>query len=150
MPDPLSHQPAVAAGYTKYVQKYSRSVYALSSLLLGQGTEAEEAVVKTFAALYESYLQKRLDPLAFSHDAYRECIQQCSRLAQTHKPCYANMLSWENRLVQALRYGLKLPLPEISAILQRSVPALKVQLRQVREQMAAQENLLPKSSLTAG
>ncbi|WP_019913806.1 hypothetical protein [Paenibacillus sp. HW567] len=150
MPDPLSHQPASAAGYVKYVQKYSGSVHTLSSLLLGQGTEAEEATARTFAVLYEPYLQKRLDPLALSRNAYRECIQQCSRLTQTYKPIYANMLSWENRIVQALRYGLQLPLPEISAILQRSVPDLKAQLRQVREQMAAQKNLLPKSSLTAG
>lgn len=150
MPDPLSHQSPSSAGYAQYVQKYSGSVCALSRLLLGQETGAEEAAVKTFAALYEPYLQKRLDPLAFSLDAYRECIQQCSRLTQARKPCSANMLTWESRLVLALRYGLQLPLSEISAILQRSVPDLKAQLRQVREQMAGQESLLPKSSLTAG
>ncbi|MBY9078635.1 sigma-70 family RNA polymerase sigma factor [Paenibacillus sp. HN-1] len=151
MPDPLPHRPPSSAGYAKYVQKYSGSVYALSKLLLGQGTEAEEATVKTFAALHESYLQHRLDPLAFPLDAYRECIQQCVRLIQAHKPGCANMPTWENRLVLALRYGLQLPLPEISAILQQSVPTLKAQLRQIREQMAAQESfLLPKSGLTAG
>lgn len=150
MPDPLSHQPASAAGFAKYVQKHSGSVYALSRLLLGQGAAAEEAVVKTFAALYEPYLQKRLDPLAFSLAAYRECIRHCSGMTQANPSCPTNALSWDNRLVQALRYGLKLPLPEISSILQRNIPALKAQLRQVREQMAAQESLLPKSSLTAG
>ncbi|OKP99954.1 hypothetical protein [Paenibacillus sp. P46E] len=150
MPDPVSLQPASEARFAEYVQKYSRNVCALSSLLLGQGTGAEEATIKTFAVLYEPFLKKSFDPQAFSLEAYRACIQQCSRLAQAQNPGYANVLSWEHQLVQALRYGMVLPLPEISAILQRSVPDLKAQLRQVREQMATQAVLLPKSSLTAG
>ncbi|WP_238650856.1 hypothetical protein [Paenibacillus piscarius] len=46
-------------------------------------------------------------------------------------------------LRSALWYGLQLPLSDISGILQRSIPELKVRLRSIREQMAAAHSALP-------
>ena len=143
MPDPLSPKAAPAAGFTSYVEQYSGTVYALSSLLLGKGAGADYAATATFAALYEPCLKGRILAKDFFTTACMECIRQCSLLAPDQREYASVQLSWEDRIVAALRYGLKLPLPEISLILQTNVPVLKAQLRGIREQMTAVQAALP-------
>ncbi|WP_340021092.1 hypothetical protein MHI24_19010 [Paenibacillus sp. FSL K6-1096] len=142
MPDPLP-QAAAAAGFTDYVQDYSGPVYALSCLLLEKGARAEQAAAATFAALYTEWAKGRLPDNAGAADAYRECIRQCALLAPDRSRCTCALLSWEDMTVSALWYGLQLPLSDISGILQRSIPELKVQLRSIREQMAAASSQIP-------
>ncbi|OKP88006.1 hypothetical protein A3844_09360 [Paenibacillus helianthi] len=139
-----------ASEFAEYVEKYSGNIFTLCRLLLGQGSEAEEAAVKSFTELYIPYLRKGCDPQSFSLLAYRECIRHCFRIAQGRKASSTACLSWEDQLVHALRYGLRLPLAEISPILMKSMPELKAQLRQMRELLAGHEAALPKSSLSAG
>ncbi|MNN57190.1 hypothetical protein D3C81_1721640 [compost metagenome] len=57
-------------------------------------------------------------------------------------------LSWDDQLVKALWYGLLLPLPEIGKILGKSLPALKAQLRHVREHAAGQKPLRSQANLS--
>lgn len=143
MPDPLPPKAAAAADFTCYVQLYSGPLYALSCLLLGKGVRADRAVTATFAALYEPWLKESGRTEDFSTTAYIECIRQCSLFAQDHSRSVSARLSWEDQITSVLWYGIQLPLPEISRILQRSVPELKAQLRGIREQMAAEQAALP-------
>ncbi|AIQ66745.1 hypothetical protein [Paenibacillus graminis] len=150
MPDPLSRTSASTAGFAEYIEKYSGNIYMLSRLLLGQGAEAEEAAVKSFTELYEPYLRTGCDAQSFSLQAYRECIRCCSRIAQGRKSRISACLSWEDQLVHALRYGLRLSLTDISLILRMNLPELKAQIRQMREQLAAHEAETPTASLSVG
>ena len=148
MPDPLSSKAAAAAGFTGYIEQYSGTVYALSCLLLEKGTRADQAAIATFAALYEPWLKGSIPTDTFYLAAYRECIRQCSLFAQDRGRCSSALLTWEDQIASALWYGIQLPLPEISLILQRSVPELKAQLREIREHMAAARPAVPRP--TAG
>ncbi|QQZ63096.1 hypothetical protein JI735_11735 [Paenibacillus sonchi] len=150
MPDPLSRTSASTAGFAEYIEKYSGNIYTLSRLLLGQGAEAEEAAVKSFTELYEPYLRTGCDAQSFSLQCYRECIRHCSLIAQGCKPRISACLSWEDQLVHALRYGLRLSLADIGLILEKNLPELKAQIRQMREQLAAHEAAMPTASLSAG
>ncbi|WP_379158453.1 hypothetical protein [Paenibacillus sp. sgz5001063] len=145
-----SRTAASASEFAEYVEKYSENILTLCSLLLGQGSEAETAAVKSFTELYVPYLRKGCCPQSFSILAYRACIRHCSRIAQDRKACLAACLPWEDQVVHALRYGMRLPLTEISEILMKSLPELKAQLRQMRELLAAHEATLPTSNLSAG
>ncbi|MNC50725.1 hypothetical protein D3C76_367070 [compost metagenome] len=150
MPAPKSRTAASLAGFAEYVQKYSRNIYTLCRLLLGQGSEAEEAAVKSFTALYEPYLRTGSDSQSFPLQAYRECIRHCTLIAQSRNVRSAACLSWDDQLVHALRYGLRLPLAEICPILQKGMPELKAQLRRMREQLATHAAALHDSNLSAG
>ena len=132
-----------AAGFTDYVQQHSGPVYALSCLLLEKGARAEQSAAATFAALYAEWAKGRLPAGAGAADAYRECIRQCALLAPDRSRCTCALLSWEDVTVSALWYGLQLSLSDISEILQRSIPELKVRLRGIREQMASTHSALP-------
>lgn len=145
MPDPLSTKAAAAAGFTGYIEQYSGTVYALSCLLLEKGTRADQATTATFAALFEPWLKGSIQS-DFSLAAYRECIRQCSLVAQDRGRCSSALLTWEDQIASALWYGIQLPLPEISLILQRNVPELKAQLREIREHMAAARPAVPRPS----
>ncbi|AIQ27310.1 hypothetical protein P40081_03180 [Paenibacillus sp. FSL P4-0081] len=146
MPDPLSSNAVPAAGFTSYIEQYSGTIYALSCLLLEKGARADQAAIATFAALYEPWLKGSIQADAYSLAAYRECIRQCSLVAQDRGRCSSALLTWEDQIASALWYGIQLPLPEISLILQRSVPELKAQLRGIREQMAAARPAVPRPS----
>lgn len=146
MPDPLSSKAAAAAGFTSFIEQYSGTIYTLTCLLLEKGTRADQAATATFAALYEPWLKGGIQSDAFSLAAYRECIRQCSLVAQDCGRCSSALLTWEDQIASALWYGIQLPLPEISLILQRSVPELKAQLRVIREQMAAVRSAVPRPS----
>jgi hypothetical protein len=145
MPDPLSSEAAAAAGFAGYIEQYSGTVYALSCLLLEKGARANQAAIATFAALYEPWVKGNIQS-DFSLAAYRECIRQCSLVAQDRGRCSSTLLTWEDQIASALWYGIQLPLPEISLILQRGVPELKAQLRGIREQMAAARPAVPRPS----
>ncbi|QUL55515.1 hypothetical protein KDC22_02750 [Paenibacillus tritici] len=144
MPDLLSPKAANTAGFKHYVEQYSGPVYALSCLLLEKGARADQAAAATFASLYELWLKGSLPQgKAGSPAAYKECIRQCSTLAQERSHCTSALLSWEDQIASALWYGLQLPLSDISQILQHNVPELKAQLRGIRKQMAAAHSTMP-------
>ncbi|MEK5234593.1 hypothetical protein NST99_02600 [Paenibacillus sp. FSL L8-0470] len=147
MPDPLSPEWTAASEFAEYVQKNTGNIYALTSLLLGEGAVAEKTAMKTFTELYTRYLHDDFIPQPFSLVAYRECIQQCSRAAEECSLFVSNGLAWEDQIVQVLWYGMLLPLPAISTILEQSVPVLKTRLRHVREQMCRLETLRPEANL---
>ncbi|WP_054943089.1 hypothetical protein [Paenibacillus ihuae] len=148
MPDLLSPQPAAAAGFEPYIREYSGGVLALSSILLGKGSEAERVTAVTFNKLYEPYCKGKLKAADFPVEAYRECILQCTKSAKSRTLRNSKELSWDDQLVKALWYGLLLPLPEIGTILGKSLPALKAQLRQVREHTAGQKPLRSQANLS--
>lgn len=143
MPDPLSPKAAAAAGFNHYTRQYSGPVYALSCLLLDKGVRAEQATTATFAALHPLWLKGSLTGDSAAASAYRECIRQCAPLATDHSRCTSALLSWDDYVASALWYGMQLPLPDISQILECSVPELKARLRGIREQMAAAHSALP-------
>ncbi|MEK4518731.1 hypothetical protein NSS64_25940 [Paenibacillus sp. FSL H8-0122] len=143
MPDPLSPKLTAAAGYNPYTQQYSGPVYALSCLLLEQGARAEQAAIATFVALHPLWLKGSLSGDGAAAAAYRECIRQCAVLARDRSRCASPLLNWDDHVASALWYGIQLPLPDISQILERSIPELKAQLRGIREQMAAAHSALP-------
>lgn len=150
MPDPLPSTAGLSynSKFADCVQKYTNNIYALSSLLLEQSAEAEKITFRTFAELHKIYLQDDFNAEAFSIDAYRFCIRQCSYRIAHRNLLSAKALPWEEQLVKVMWYGLKLPLPTISIILQRSIPVLKTQLRHVREQMTAEVEILPSANLS--
>lgn len=153
MPVPLSTRPVLAAEFEACVQKHSGDILAFSSLLLGPGATAEDVAVQSFTALHNSLMQGKLKlhSQALLLESYQECIKQCSRAIKDRKFCSSRTLSWEDRIVQALRYGLLLPLADISTILGKSVPAVKAQLRQMRErQSATPEVRVPSANWSAG
>jgi hypothetical protein len=147
MPDPLpaeSHRTIFA----ECVQKYTHEIYKLSSLLLQQSAEAEKVTIRTFKELHKTFRQKSFDRQLFSIEAYRSCIRHCADYYARRSLLSPKALPWEEQLVKVLWYGLQLSLHEISSILQKSVPALKDQLRRVREQMTAQVDFLPSGNLS--
>ncbi|CAH1214247.1 hypothetical protein PAECIP111892_03994 [Paenibacillus auburnensis] len=148
MPDLLSPQPAAAAGFEQYIREYSGGVLALSSILLGKGSEAERVTAGTFNKLYVLYCKGKLKAADFSVEAYRECILQCTKSAKSRNLRTSKELSWDDQLVKALWYGLLLPLPEIGTILGKSLPALKAQLRRVREHTAGLKPLRSQANLS--
>lgn len=148
MPDPLSLQTAAAAGFEEYVREYSGGIYALSTILLGKGSEAENLTAVTFKKLYEPYRKGKLSSADLSVEAYRVCIQLCAKSAKSRNLRTSKELSWDDQLVKALWYGMQLPLPEIGKILGKSTPVLKAQLRHVREHTAAQKPVRPKANLS--
>lgn len=149
MPDPLPKEVTYSANFTEYVQKYSGTVLTLSSLLLEASTDAEQITISTFAELYKPYRRAELNPQLFPILAYRSCIRQCAELTAVRVSRSTKDLTWDEQIVKSLWYGMKLTLPEISTILQKSVPVVKAQLRHVREEMAAQGNTLPNANLSA-
>ncbi|MRN55488.1 hypothetical protein [Paenibacillus monticola] len=149
MPDPLPTEAAYSATFTEYVQKYSGAILTLSSLLLEESTEAEQITVSTFTELYKPNRRAELNPQLFPILAYRSCIHHCAGLTAGRVSRSAKDFTWDEQIVKSLWYGMKLSLPEISTILQKSVPVLKAQLRHVREEMAAQGNTLPNANLSA-
>ncbi|MEK3899463.1 MULTISPECIES: hypothetical protein [unclassified Paenibacillus] len=142
MPDPLPPKLTAAAGFNHYTQQYSGPVYALSCLLLDKGARAEQATTATFAALHPLWLKGSLTGDSAAASAYRECIRQCAALARNHSRS-ASVLNWDDHVASALWYGIQLPLPDISQILECSIPELKARLRGIREQMAAAHSALP-------
>lgn len=151
MPDPLSPKPASAAEFEACVKKYSGEILKLSILLLGPESKAEEIAVQSFIELHDFFLQDNLQAQALFLQAYRECIKQCARTAKERKFYSSRPLPWEERILQALRYGMRLGVPEISSILGKSIPAVKTQLRELREQhMASPEAKIPGNELSAG
>lgn len=144
LPDGLSYSPKFA----DCVRKYTNDIYALSFLLLEHSAEAEKVTFRTFVDLHKIYKQDNFNAEFFSLDAYRSCIQQCSDRILRRNLLSAKSLPWEEQLVKVMWYGMKLPLPTISIILQRSVPVLKMQLRHVREQMTATVDILPSANLS--
>ncbi|ETT39044.1 hypothetical protein C162_28434 [Paenibacillus sp. FSL R7-269] len=143
MPDPLSPTAAAAAGFNHYTRQYSSPVYALSCLLLEKGARAEQATTATFVALHPLWLKSSLSGDSAAAAAYRECIRQCAVLARDHSRCAATLLNWDDHVASALWYGIQLPLPDISQILDCSILELKARLRGIREQMAAAHSALP-------
>ena len=149
MPDPLPVERTYSTQFAECVQKYTNDIYALSSLLLEQSSEAEKATLRTFAELYKIYRrQDDFDLQLFSVQAYRSCIRQCADSFARHSLLSAKTLPWEELLVKAMWYGLRLSLPQISMILQKNVPILKAQLRHVREQMTAEVDLPSSANLS--
>lgn len=148
MPDPLPAGSPRRTIFAECVQKNTNDIYALSSMLLQQSAEAEKVTIRTFKELHKIFLQKSFDSQLFSIEAYRSCIRQCADYYARRSLLSAKALPWEEQLVKVMWYGLKLSLPQISIILQKSVPVLKDQLRHVREQMTAQEDLLPSGNLS--
>ncbi|MEK3875012.1 hypothetical protein [Paenibacillus sp. FSL M7-0420] len=143
MPDPLSPKLTAAAGFNPYTQQYSGPVYALSCLLLEQGARAEQAAIATFVALHPLWLKGSLSGDGAAAAAYRECIRQCAMLTHDRSRYASALLNWDDHVASALWYGIQLPLPDISQILECSIPELKAQLRGIREQMAAAHSALP-------
>ncbi|MFD5022208.1 hypothetical protein ACFWMP_25235 [Paenibacillus sp. NPDC058367] len=117
-------------------------------MLLQQSVEAEKVTIRTFKELHKIFRQKSFDSQLFSIEAYRSCIRQCADYYARRSLLSAKTLPWEEQLIKTMWYGLKLSLPQISIILQKSVPVLKAQLRRVREQLTAQEDLLPSGNLS--
>lgn len=148
MPDPLPAESTRSIIFAECVQKYTNDIYTLSSMLLQQSAEAEKVTIRTFKELHKIFRQKSFDRQLFSIEAYRSCIRQCADYYARRSLLSAKALPWEEQLVKVMWYGLKLSLPQISIILQKSVPVLKGQLRHVREQMTAQEELLPSGNLS--
>lgn len=142
MPDPLSPKAAAAAGFNHYTRQYSSPVYALSCLLLEKGARAEQATTATFVALHPLWLKSSLSGDGAAAAAYKECIRQCAVLARNRSRS-ASALNWDDHVASALWYGIQLPLPDISRILECSIPELKARLRGIREQMAAARSALP-------
>ncbi|WP_340006483.1 hypothetical protein MHH52_02670 [Paenibacillus sp. FSL K6-0276] len=148
MPDPLPTESTYRIIFAECVQKYTNEIYTLSSLLLQQTAEAEKITIRTFKELHKIYRQKNFDRQLFPIEAYRSCIRQCADYYSRRSLLSAKALPWEEQLVKVMWYGLKLSLPQISIILQKNVPTLKAQLRHVREQMTAQEDLMPTGNLS--
>ena len=148
MPDPLPAGSPRRTLFAECVQKYTNDIYTLSSMLLQQSTEAEKVTIRTFKELHKIFRQKSFDSQLFSIEAYRSCIRQCADYYARRSLLSAKPLPWEEQLIKTMWYGLKLSLPQISIILQKSVPVLKAQLRHVREQLTAQEDLLPCGNLS--
>lgn len=148
MPDPLPAESTRRTIFTECVQKNTNDIYALSSMLLQQSAEAEKVTIRTFKELHKIFRQKSFDSQLFSIEAYRSCIRQCADYYARRSLLSAKALPWEEQLVKVMWYGLKLSLPQISMILQKSVPVLKDQLRHAREEMTAQEALLPSGNLS--
>lgn len=143
MPDPLSPKAASAAGFNHFIQQSSGPVYALSCLLLEKGARADQAATATFVALHPLWLKGSLLGDGAAAAAYRECIRQCAVLARDRSRCASALLNWDDHVASALWYGIQLPLPDISQILECSIPELKARLRGIREQMAAAHSALP-------
>jgi hypothetical protein len=115
------------------VEQYAGSVYTLCILLLKDPQLAEQAAVHTFTALGRSF---RLTPdpsLPGSIQVYRTCLSQCSCTPAARLAGESGQPACDRLVLSALRYGLGLPLADISAILQLAVPELKIQLRSLRE-----------------
>lgn len=148
MPDPLPPESTYSTKFAECVQKYTNEVYVLSSMLLEQSNEADKITIRTFTELHKIYRQDDFDPQLFSIHAYRTCIHQCADSFARRSLLSAKALPWEEQLVKVMWYGLKLPLSQISIILQKSVPALKAQLRAVREQMTTQTDILTSANLS--
>lgn len=148
MPDPLPAESRRSTIFAECVQKCTNEIYTLSSMLLQQSAEAEKVTIRTFKELHKIFRQKSFESQLFSIEAYRSCIRQCADYYARRSLLSAKALPWEEQLVKVMWYGLKLSLPQISIILQKSVPVLKAQLRHVREQMTAQEDLLPSGNLS--
>lgn len=149
MPDPLPAELPRRTIFAECVQKYTNDIYTLSSLLLQQSAEAEKITIRTFKELHKIFRQKSFDSELFSIEAYRLCIRQCADCYARWSLLSGQALPWEEQLIKAMWYGLKLSLPQISIILQKNVPTLKAQLRHVREQMTAQEDLMLSNNLSA-
>lgn len=148
MPDPLPAKSIYSTKFVECIQKYTNEVFILSSMLLQQSSEAEKVTIRTFTELHKIYHQDDFDPRLFSIDAYRSCIRQCYASFARRSLLSSKALPWEEELIKAMWYGLKLSLPQISIILQTNVPVLKAQLRHVREQMTAEVDILPSASLS--
>lgn len=148
MPDPLPAESTYSPIFAEHVKKYANEIYALSSMLVEPSTEAEMITINTFTELHKIYRNNDFDPQLFSIEAYRSCIRQCADYYARRSFLSAKALPWEEQLVKAMWYGLKLSLPQISMILQKSVPTLKMQLRHMREQMTTQVDLLPRANLS--
>lgn len=148
MPDPLPAQSPRRTIFAECVQKCTNDIYTLSSMLLQQSAEAEKVTIRTFKELHKIFRQKSFDSQLFTIEAYRSCIRQCADYYACRSLLSAKALPWEEQLIKTMWYGLKLSLPQISIILQKSVPVLKAQLRRLREQLTAQEDLLPSGNLS--
>lgn len=148
MPDPLPSESTYSTKFAEYVQMYSSNIYTLSFMLLQQSSEAEKVTVRTFKELHKKYRQDNLNSEVFSIDAYRSCIRLCADSFACRSLLSSKILPWEELLIKAMWYGLKLPLSQISLILQTNVPVLKAQLRHVREKMTAEVDLLPSVNLS--
>ncbi|MFE4713764.1 hypothetical protein ACFRAM_23185 [Paenibacillus sp. NPDC056722] len=117
------------------VEQYADSVYTLCILLLKDPQLAEQAAVHTFTALGRS---SRLTPgssLPGSIQVYQTCLSQCSLTPAARLAGEPGQPAGNRLVLSALRYGLGLPLADISTILHLPVPELKIQLRALREDM---------------
>ncbi|OBZ10481.1 hypothetical protein A8L34_17940 [Bacillus sp. FJAT-27264] len=117
------------------VEQYADSVYTLCILLLKDPQLAEQAAVHTFTALGRS---SRLTPgssLPGSIQVYRTCLSQCACTPAARLAGEPGQPACDRLVLSALRYGLGLPLADISTILHLPVPELKTRLRTLREDM---------------
>ncbi|KGE19533.1 sigma-70 family RNA polymerase sigma factor [Paenibacillus wynnii] len=131
----LSHSRTNAHLFAEFVQKYTGSVYSLSSILTESSVKAEEVSIHTFAELHKSFRQDRFNPQLGPIQAYQICIRECYAFLESCTSSSEIMLCPADKVLCALRFGLKLPLSEISAVLEETPPALKAKLRRVREKM---------------
>ena len=123
--------------FAEWVKEHCSSIHSLSTLLMESSEEAENLTIQTFTELYTYGQQNEWQPIL----AYQCCIRRW--LASLHpSQQFKKKLSPEDTLLCALWYGLKLPLPEISTILEKDVPVLKAQLRAIREQMSGESSKL--------
>ncbi|WP_194434119.1 hypothetical protein [Paenibacillus segetis] len=131
---------------------YADSLYALSYLLLEDNTAAEQVTTNTFLELCEPFAQDNWDPKTFSLHAYQSCIRQCTeRVVDVDRQLLSpDTPTLDEKALEFLWYGLKLPLIEISVILSNSIPTLKEQLIMIRERArvkASTMQVLPRKNL---
>ncbi len=138
MQDPLPAICPVSSKFQDYVSQLSSRIYSLSTLLLEHTAQAEHITIATFKELYELNSRKPItDQTVFFTAAFQSCIRLCAE-QKSHLISGSSREGklQEDQAIKALWYGLRLPMPEISLILEISVPELKSRLRGLREQMA--------------
>lgn len=101
MPDPLPTESSSCIQFTECVQRYTNEIYALSSMLLQQTAEAEKITISTFHELHNVHSPHNCDPLRFSIEAYRTCIEQCAD-SYAHRSILSakEALPWEEQLIK--------------------------------------------------
>lgn len=138
--------------YAHYVKLYADSLYSLSYLLLKQSEAAEQVTTHTFLELYEPFSKENWNPSTLSLHAYQSCIRQCTeRVAGGHVQS-VDTTTLDEKALEFLWYGLKLPLTEITVILHTSIPSLKEQLIFIRERARSKVStstvqILPRKNL---